>query len=195
MFSRLLLLIFLLLPDWSLARTDTPLQLPTGQTIVDAADILTEEEAMVLGRSLRNFQDESGHQCVILTIEELGDKNLAELSIQTARNWKLGTGEQGNAILIVVVKNSRQIRFEIGRALAKSITNEAAAAIIRDMQPHFRSEDYFSGFQQALKQLSAEIEQGGEEKKRYWPQTILVLLGLPIIIGWRLWLNKKKANS
>jgi uncharacterized protein len=83
---------------------------------------------------------------VIAFIADLNGQNLENYAIAIARAWGIGQKEQNNGILILIVKNDRKIRIELGYGIEGIITDMDAKYLIdKYLQPNFRLEKYAHG--------------------------------------------------
>ncbi|TMU55463.1 TPM domain-containing protein [Flagellimonas algicola] len=124
------------------------------QIVTDSARVFTSQEIEDLKSKLTNFESETSHQLVVLTIEELGNQTIEEYAFGTFNQNKLGQKDKDNGILIVFAKNDRQVRIEVGYGLEPYITDGVASRIIRNtMIPEFKEEDYFTGIDLATTQI------------------------------------------
>ncbi|WP_422349228.1 TPM domain-containing protein [Flagellimonas sp.] len=128
--------------------------LELNQIVTDSARIFTSQEIEELKTKLTNFESETTHQLVVLTIEELGYQTIEEYAYGTFNQNKLGQKDKDNGILIVFAKNDRQVRIEVGYGLEPYITDAVASRIIRNtMIPEFKAENYFTGIDLATDQI------------------------------------------
>jgi len=71
-----------------------------------------------------------------------------------AHNWKLGRAKINDGALLIVAKNDRELRIEVGRALEGALTDLTAHRIISDtIVPLFRQGDFYGGINAGLDQM------------------------------------------
>lgn len=144
----------LLLASFSLVRAagDQTLQ-PTGP-VTDLAQVLLTLDAERIARSLRSYQQETGHQIAVLTTPSLGGESIEVYSLRIAKAWGLGQKGVDNGILIVLAPKDRRVRIELGRGFERYITNARAAEIVaQDMLPFFKERDYAQGLEHGIQKL------------------------------------------
>jgi uncharacterized protein len=96
---------------------------------------------------LRAFEQSDSTQIVILTIPSLEGENIEEFSIKVAEVWKIGQQQKDNGILLIVSKQERKIRIEVGRGLEGRLTDLMAGRIIDQViKPRFKQGDFDGGF-------------------------------------------------
>ena len=145
-------------------RAQNILQQPyPPRLVVDAAGMLGSDEANDLEQKLVAFDDSTSNQIAVVTIDSLGDNDLEDYANQLFRKWGIGTKKNDNGVLLLIVKDTRQIRIEVGYGLEGAITDEQSGSIIRDiLTPNFKTGDYYTGIDQAVTAL--EQAAAGEYK-------------------------------
>lgn len=140
----LLLFALLVLPT---AVTGAALQVPALKSRVnDYAGMLQPATRQQLEQVLRLFEEQESTQIAVLTINTLGGDSLEEFSLRVAETWKIGQKEQDNGALLLIVRNDRKLRIEVGYGLEGSLTDLIAGRIIRDViTPHFRQGNFDQG--------------------------------------------------
>lgn len=117
-----------------------------GGRVNDDAGILSSNTISELGWKLKSFEDSTSNQVVVLTIKSLEGANLEEYSVKVAQTWKLGQKGKDNGVLLLVVKDDRKIRIEVGYGLEGTLTDAVCSVIIqREILPRFKKGDYNGG--------------------------------------------------
>ncbi len=112
----------------------------------DFTGTLTQEQLSDLDYQLKTFNDSTSNQLVLLMISTLNDYPLDEYSIGTAMQNKIGTKKNDNGVLLLVVKNDKKARIEVGYGLEGVLTDALSSSIIRNvMIPYFKQGDYYDG--------------------------------------------------
>lgn len=114
-----------------------PLPALTGR-VVDNAAVLSAFQRAALVRRLRDLEDRTGIQLVIVTLPSLQGESIEVLGRRLGNGWGIGQQYLDNGALLIVAPADRQVRIEVGRGLEGRIPNARAAAIIEDsMLPVF----------------------------------------------------------
>lgn len=146
------LLLFLLILPYSASAQDIPPN-PTG-FVNDYANMLNSTERSRLERKLSTYRDTTSNVIVIATIESLQGYPIEDYSLKMAESWKMWTGERFNGVLVLVAKNDRTMRIEVGYGLEGAITDALSGRITdRIMRPSFRQGNYYGGLDQATNAL------------------------------------------
>jgi len=115
--------------------------------INDNAGMISPQAKAALEQELRAFEQSDSTQIVIVTIPSLEDEVLEQYSIKVAEAWKIGQKGKDNGVIILVAKQERKIRIEIGRGLEGKLTDLMTGRIVTlVITPHFKKGDFDSGF-------------------------------------------------
>ena len=122
--------------------------------VVDAANMLSPDQAQILERKLVAFNDSTSNQIAIVTVNDLNDVPVEDYANKLFREWGIGSAKNNNGVLILVAKNDRQSRIEVGYGLEGAITDVQSKDIIEnDIAPNFRNQDYYRGLDEAVNSL------------------------------------------
>jgi uncharacterized protein len=131
---------------------------PLTGRIVDSTGTLTPEQRDGLERDLTSIEHNRGAQIAILMLSSTQGEAIEAFSLRVARTWQLGRRGVDDGILIVVAKDDRRIRVEIGYGLERAIPNGVAEQIVTSvMAPRFRSGDFSGGLKAAIDAVRARL--------------------------------------
>lgn len=112
----------------------------------DYANMLTPGAVQKLEQALADFESSDSTQIVVLTINSLEGETLEGYSIKVAEAWKIGQSKLDNGAILLIAKQERKIRIEVGRGLEGVLTDLVSGRIIRgDISPYFKKNDYGTG--------------------------------------------------
>ena len=142
--------------------------------VVDEAGLLSRAEARRLAqlaeaaRAGGGAEGGRGVQLQYLIVPSLEGDALEEFSIRVAERWKLGTKGKDDGVLVVVARDERKVRIEVGGGLEGLLTDAQASRIIRGaIAPAFREKRYGDGLLDAgLQILSATGSLPPEQARR-----------------------------
>jgi uncharacterized protein len=149
----------------------------------DYAGMLSADEKESLERDLRLKESATSNQIFILTIPSLEGEVLEDFSIKVAEKWKAGMKGKDNGVIILLAKNDRKIRIEVGRGLEGKLTDLVSGRIIREeMAPRLRKENAFGALSACIEKIDLTVkgEYEGEVKtatKDKGPTIALQLFG------------------
>ena len=144
MWSLLLLLLWL----FCMSPSASALDIPKLQGYVnDYADMISPETKNSLEAELQKFEVTDSTQIVVLTVPSLEGEDLEGFSIRVADAWKIGQKLKDNGVVLLVAKEEKKIRIEVGRGLEGRLTDLTAGRIIDlVVKPRFKRGDFNGGF-------------------------------------------------
>jgi len=129
--------------------------------IVDEAGILSQATNSKLAADLKAHEDRTTNQIAVLTVKGLDGESIEDFAVRVFEAWKLGRKGKDNGVLVVVAPADRRMRIEVGYGLEGTLTDAAAARIIRDrMTPRFKANDFDGGVAQGVAAIVAALEGG-----------------------------------
>lgn len=143
--KSLLLALLILLPAsvWAQSAPDFP-EL-TGR-VVDQAEMLAPEAEERLSQMLKAHEQASTEQVVVVTLPDLQGYSIEEFGYQLGRHWGIGQEGKDNGALLIVAKEERKVRIEVGYGLEGRLTDANSSVIInRVITPAFRQGDFQGG--------------------------------------------------
>jgi uncharacterized protein len=133
----------------------------------DYANMFQKPTIASLEYDLAELEKNESTQVVVLTIPSLQGEVLEEFSIKVAEKWKIGQAKLDNGVIVLVVKQDRKIRIEVGRGLEGKLTDLYAGRIIDEcFKPSFKADKYDQGILQGVNcvRLAVQGEFPGMEK-------------------------------
>jgi uncharacterized protein len=114
--------------------------------VTDQTNTLSESERVFLNARLKRFDDSTSTQVVVVILPTIGQNALEDVSLKIVEASKVGRKGKDNGVLLLVVKNDRLMRIEVGYGLEGVLTDALSAEIIRhEIAPRFRTGDYAGG--------------------------------------------------
>jgi uncharacterized protein len=130
--------------------------------ITDLTGTLTAEQQSMLEEKLSTFEARKGAQIAVLVVPTTEPEAIAQYSIRVVDQWKLGRRNIDDGALLLVAKNDRDLRIEVGKGLEGALTDLAAHRIISEtIIPLLRQGDFYGGINAGLDQMIRVID--GEE--------------------------------
>ena len=131
---------------------------PTG-FVNDYAGMMSESEKQSLETKLVNFESQTSNEISVVTISSLDGDTIENFAVRLFEDWKIGKAKNDNGILVLIAKEDRQMRIEVGYGLEGALTDAQSFWIIDDiMKPAFRSEDYYKGIDGAVDKIMAATQ-------------------------------------
>jgi uncharacterized protein len=130
----------------------------TGR-VVDLTATLTASERAVLADRLEQLEAAKGSQVAILIVPTTEPEAIEQYSIRVVDQWQLGRQGVDDGVLVLVAKDDRTVRIEVGRGLEGAIPDAIANRIIDEfVVPRFRSGDYAGGVTAAVDRIARLID-------------------------------------
>lgn len=140
-------------------------QLPTlSGRVVDTAGMIEPAAEAALARTLEAFEQKSSDQIVVATVPSLGGEAIEPYANRLFRHWQLGQAGENNGILLLVARDDRKMRIEVGYGLEGTLTDLHSKLIIENtMVPAFRANDFSGGITRAVDDIILVLEGNGAE--------------------------------
>ena len=137
----------------------------TGR-VVDAANIIPDEQEAALTAKLAALETQSQRQLVVATLPDLQGYDISDYGYQLGREWGIGDAERNDGALIIVAPNERKTRIEIGYGLEGIMTDALSSVIVnQQMLPRFREGDYAGGINAAADTIIQQLTLPEEEAR------------------------------
>jgi len=156
---RWLPLIWLLVfPGWvGAADALVPLP-PLAARVTDLTATLAPEQRAQLEASIAAIERDKGAQVAILMLPSVQPETIEQFGIRLAEAWKIGRRGVNDGVIVIVAKNDRKMRIEVGYGLEGAIPDAVAKRIVAEtMAPRFKAGDFFGGLEAAVASLGKII--------------------------------------
>ena len=150
-----LFLLLLLMPGVLLALEVPPLK----ARVNDYAGLLASSTVAQLEGSLKAFEADQSTQIVVLTIPSLEGDSLEAFSIRVAEAWKIGQKGLDNGAILLIARNDRKLRIEVGYGLEGTLTDLTSGRIIRNIiTPRFKEGNFDQGVIDGVSAMMATVK-------------------------------------
>lgn len=137
--------------------------------VVDEAEILSPQAEQSLDTRLEQLEGQTGAQVVVLTVPSLEGDPLEDYALRVADTWKLGGAERDDGVLMLIARDDRQMRLEVGYGLEGTIPDILAGRILdQAVRPRFREGDFDAGVAAGVDKVAALIR--GEQPEAVLPE-------------------------
>lgn len=118
----------------------------TDQTGTLSASQLAELEALLVA-----LEQRKGSQVAVLIVASTGERPIEDYALAVAEQTRLGREKTDDGLLLLIAKDDRKARIEVGYGLEGVMTDAISSRVIREyLAPKFRAGDYFGGIRDAL---------------------------------------------
>jgi uncharacterized protein len=140
------------------AHAEVPVP-PLERRVTDLTGTLTPDQQSALEAPLAAFEQQKGSQIAILIVPTTQPEDIAQYSIRVADAWKLGRKGVDDGVLVLLAKDDRAVRIEVGYGLEGAVPDAIARRIADEvMIPRFREGDFNGGFSAGIDRLIGVIE-------------------------------------
>ena len=114
--------------------------------VLDEAGLLSADERAVLTRRIAELRSQDGIWAAVLIAGSLQGDSIETAAVKTFEQWRLGSADKDNGLLVLVAPNERKMRIEVGYGLEGVLTDALSKRIVIDVyQPAFRNNRYADG--------------------------------------------------
>lgn len=182
--------------------------------LADFAKMVDPEDRQQILDIGKDLDTSYGAQVVVVTVDTLDGQDIESYANDLFRKWGIGNKEKDNGVLLLIAKEDRKFRIEVGYGLEGAITDGYAGSVLDGMKGDFRSGKFSSAIMVAYGKLSqkvyeeygatppekvaavvktsasADTAKAAEDEELTWWE---MLLGVPIGLGliafffWLLW--------
>ena len=132
---------------------------PLSGRVVDQTGTLTSGDIASLTQTLKDLEARKGSQVAVLIVPTTEPETIEQFSIRAAETWKIGRKKVDDGALLVVAKNDRRLRIEVGYGLEGSLTDATTKRIIdEDITPKFKSGDFAGGIAAGISRMIRVID-------------------------------------
>lgn len=140
------------------ADAQTAVPALTGH-VIDQTATLTPAQRDALEQTLSAFEARKGSQIAVLLVPSTAPEAIEAYALRVAEVWKPGRRKVDDGVVLVVAKNDRTLRIEVGYGLEGVLTDLASKRIISEtITPRFLQQDYFGGLTAGVAQLIRVVD-------------------------------------
>jgi uncharacterized protein len=177
---------------WGVVAGAQVLVPPMGSRVTDQTATLTNEQKSSLEQTLRSFEARKGSQVAVLIVPSTAPETIEQYALRVAEQWKPGRKNVDDGALLVVAKDDRTLRIEVGYGLEGALTDAASKRIISEIiVPRFRQGDFYGGITAGVDRILRVIdgeplpkpEESRPAGKRGIGSILPVMMILALVVG------------
>jgi uncharacterized protein len=135
------------------ARAEVPVP-PLKARVTDLTRTLSAQQISELESRIAAFEARRGSQIAVLMLPTTKPEEIEQYSIRVAEAWKIGRKGLDDGLILVVAKDDRRLRIEVGYGLEGVIPDALAKRVIDErVTPRFREGDFYGGVRDGVDQL------------------------------------------
>jgi uncharacterized protein len=144
---------------WAFAALADVAVPPLTGRVVDKTATLSSSDVASLDRTLKDFEARKGSQVAVLIVPTTQPETIEQYSLRVAEAWKIGRRKIDDGAILVVAKDDRKLRIEVGYGLEGALTDVTSKRIIDEViTPKFRGGDFAGGISDGVSRILRVID-------------------------------------
>jgi uncharacterized protein len=133
---------------------------PSG-FVNDFAGMLRSETVNTLNQNLTDFANSNGSEISVVTIATLQDETIETYAEKLFQEWGIGKAKEDNGVLLLISRDDREMRIEVGYGLEPAITDIESSHIIQEvLVPAFQQGNFDGGVVAAVERMKEDVQNG-----------------------------------
>ena len=152
----LLAAVLLFVPPLAVADVPVP---PLKSRVTDLTATLSGDQVGALEQKLAALEARKGSQLAVLLVPTTQPETVEQFATRVFDQWKLGRKGVDDGVLLLIAKNDRKLRIEVGRGLEGAIPDAYAKRIIDDeIVPPFKQGNFAGGIDAGVARITKLID-------------------------------------
>lgn len=148
------ILFFLILPI--VAATHVPR--PIGY-VNDFANIISDDYEKDIGQLIADIEKNTTIEIVVVTVDSLNGNTIENFAVGLFEEWGIGKEKEDNGLLILIAKNDRAYRIEVGYGLEGNLNDAKVGRLARKhFTTNFQAGNFGKGIYEALIEIESVIK-------------------------------------
>jgi uncharacterized protein len=161
---------------------------PLAERVTDLTHTLSAAEIASLSAKLADWEARTSNQLAVLMVPTTQPEPIEAYSLRVAEKWKIGRKGQDNGALLLIAKNDRKMRIEVGYGLEGVLTDVTSRRIIAEnIAPAFRDGRFADGINAGIDRIIAVVGAGNPLPPPQSERTLPIRHG-PSIESWLVFL-------
>lgn len=132
---------------------------PLSGRVTDLTGTLDAATQSRLESRLAAFEQKKGAQVAVLVLPSVQPESIEQFGIRLAEAWKIGRKGVDDGAILIVAKDDRQLRIEVGYGLEGALNDATAKRIVSEIiTPHFRDGDFAAGIEAGIEAMLGVID-------------------------------------
>ena len=157
--AGLLAILFAFALGWSADSAAQVAVPPLTGHVIDQTGTLTAEQKATLEEALTAFEARKGSQLAVLMVASSAPEEIEQYALRVAEQWKLGRKKVDDGAILVIAKNDRAMRIEVGYGLEGALNDLTSKRIVNEtILPRFKSQDFYGGIAAGVTQVIRVVD-------------------------------------
>ncbi|MEY3901127.1 MAG: hypothetical protein RL189_433 [Pseudomonadota bacterium] len=136
------------------AQAEVPIP-PLSSPVIDQADLFASSDEQTLSQSVRALFDGGGPQLQVWTLPELEGEPIESVTIRAADQWKLGRSGKDDGLILLIARQERRFRLDVGRGLEGALPDVSAGRLLRSqLAPALRRGEPAAGVHAVIREVA-----------------------------------------
>ena len=132
---------------------------PLTARITDQTATLSAAQQAALEQTLQAFEVRKGSQLAVLIVATTAPETIEQYALRVAEQWKLGRKQVDDGAILVIAKDDRALRLEVGYGLEGALNDATSKRILSEtITPAFKQGDYAGGITAGVAQIIQVID-------------------------------------
>ena len=155
---RVPFILALILGVSSVALSDTAIP-PLTARVTDQTATLTADQRQALEQTLQAFESKKGSQLAVLIVSSTAPETIEQYALRVAEQWKIGRVKVDDGAILIIAKNERALRIEVGYGLEGALNDATSKRIISEtIVPRFQQDDFYGGISAGIDQMIRVVD-------------------------------------
>lgn len=132
---------------------------PLKARVTDLTATLSREQQARVEQELQDFEAKKGSQLAVLIVPTTQPETIEQYGIRVVDSWKLGRKGVDDGALLLIAKDDRSLRIEVGYGLEGALNDATAKRIVNDIiVPRFKAGDFYGGIEAGIQSMIKVID-------------------------------------
>lgn len=132
---------------------------PLSARVTDLTGTLDAPQVQRLEAMLSEVEARKGAQVAVLVLPSTAPETIEQYGIRVVEQWKLGRKGVDDGALLLVARDDRTLRIEVGYGLEGALPDAIASRIINEtIVPEFRRGDFAAGIEAGVRRIVSVID-------------------------------------
>lgn len=123
--------------------------------VVDTIGLLDNETKAAIEEKCKAFDEKI--QLAVCIVNTTSPLSIEDYAIKLAEKWQVGHRDKDNGVILLLAKEDRKVRIEVGRGLESKLPDSKAGDIINNViTPYFKAGNFNKGFLMGVNYILTE---------------------------------------
>jgi uncharacterized protein len=132
---------------------------PLQARLIDLTGTLSADQQTGLEQSLRAFETRKGTQIAVLIVPTTRPEEIEQYALRVVEQWKLGRKKVDDGAFLLIAKDDRTLRIEVGYGIEGALNDATAKRIVNEViAPRLKEGDYFGAVSAGVDQMIRVVD-------------------------------------